>query len=311
MRAARMGTVRPILSKGGWAHGGRRSAGGFAKRMAYSAKSRETGRAPLPISFPGAAGDTWWVQPLFTVVVLSLFGLYATVRAFQNSYFYYPWVSNSAPLDVIHGATYLSPFYSPYIPLRLSFGSFTLSPAIYILVFPLSFRLTCYYYRKAYYRSFFWDPPACALAEPNENARMHYSGERTIFIFQNFHRYALYAAIAIVLILWYDAFKSFFFVDNGVRHFGIGLGSLVFLINALLLSAYTFGCHSFRHLIGGGTDCYSCTALDRTRYGLWTKVSFLNKRHANFAWYSLFSVAIADIYVLLAASGVIQDVRIL
>jgi hypothetical protein len=140
---------------------------------------------------------------------------------------------------------------------------------------------------------------------------MNYSGERTIFLFQNFHRYALYAALAFILLLWYDTLKAFFFVDNGVRHFGIGVGSLVFLINILLLSAYTLGCHSFRHLVGGGMDCYSCDALSRTRYGLWTKVSFLNKRHAMFAWLSLFSVALTDVYVLLIARGVITDFRVL
>ena len=279
--------------------------------MAYTAKSRESGRAPLPISFPGAAGSRWWIQPVFTVVVLSLFGLYATVRAFENSFFYYPWVANDVPTDIIHAATYLSPFYSPYIPIRIALGSFVISPALYILIFPLGFRLTCYYYRKAYYRSFFWDPPACALAEPNQNARMNYSGERTIFIFQNFHRYALYAALAFILLLWYDTFKAFLFMDNGVRHFGIGVGSLVFLINIVLLSAYTFGCHSFRHLIGGGMDCYSCDALSRTRYGLWAKVSFLNKRHAMFAWLSLFSVALTDVYINLLGRGIIMDFRIL
>ena len=35
---------------------------------------------------------------------------------------------------------------------------YTFSPLI--LIFPLGFRLTCYYYRKAYYRAFFLAPPA-------------------------------------------------------------------------------------------------------------------------------------------------------
>ncbi len=30
-----------------------------------------------------------------------------------------------------------------------------------VLWIPLGFRATCYYYRKAYYRAFFFDPPAC------------------------------------------------------------------------------------------------------------------------------------------------------
>jgi len=39
---------------------------------------------------------------------------------------------------------------------------FRLSPALLILIFPLGFRFTCYYYRRSYYRAFWWSPPACA-----------------------------------------------------------------------------------------------------------------------------------------------------
>ena len=38
-----------------------------------------------------------------------------------------------------------------------------LSPAFLILWAPGGFRLTCYYYRKAYYRSIWLDPVACAV----------------------------------------------------------------------------------------------------------------------------------------------------
>ena len=65
------------------------------------------------------------------------------------------------------------------------------SPALFILPFPLLFRATCYYYRKAYYRAFFWDPPACAVSEVAP--RKNYTGEREFpFILQNLHRYAFY-----------------------------------------------------------------------------------------------------------------------
>ena len=40
------------------------------------------------------------------------------------------------------------------------------NPALLVLPFPLTFRLTCYYYRKAYYRAFFWSPPACRQGRP-------------------------------------------------------------------------------------------------------------------------------------------------
>ncbi len=283
----------------------------------YTAQSREAGRAPIPVGTRVERDNRWWVQPLLTVLVLSAFGIYVTWRAFENAHFIWPgpeprFLDPDAAYRAVENATYLSPMYSPYIPLRWTLGTWTISPAIYILIFPLSFRLTCYYYRKAYYRSFFWDPPACALAEPNPRGRMSYLGERVFpFILQNLHRFAFYAAVVFILILLWDAIKALFFVDvNGVRHFGIGVGTIIFWINIVLLSAYTFGCHSCRHLIGGKVDCYSCSALTRTRYGLWQKVSFLNKRHALFAWCSLISVAAVDIYVNLVSRGIITDLRI-
>ncbi len=106
--------------------------------------------------------DNWWLAPAATGVGLFLFAVYATIRAFQFDYYY------SAP--------YLSPFYSPCLttsctPEASDFGQpiswWPLSPALIILIFPLGFRLTCYYYRKAYYRSFWLSPPACAVAEPH------------------------------------------------------------------------------------------------------------------------------------------------
>ena len=88
----------------------------------------------------------------------------------------------------------ISPFYSPCIanscvPGSHSFGTlpfWNYSPALLILIFPLGFRLTCYYYRKAYYRSF-WCPRRPA-AWPTPTAS--YSGEtRFPLILQNIHRY--------------------------------------------------------------------------------------------------------------------------
>src|SRR3989475_12299091 len=92
--------------------------------------------------------DAWWVEILPVVVLLGGFGVYATLRAVEGKF--YEW------------GPYLSPFYSPL----LSFSWWKFSPAILILGAPLAFRTTCYYYRKAYYRAFFLDPPACAVGEP-------------------------------------------------------------------------------------------------------------------------------------------------
>jgi hypothetical protein len=44
---------------------------------------------------------------------------------------------------------------------------------------------------------------------------------------------------------------------------------------------------------------------------MWTWVSKLNQNHAAYAWYSLFSVAIADLYVLLLSTGAISETRFL
>src|SRR5438034_10736609 len=63
-------------------------------------------------------------------------------------------------------------------------GGFTVSPALLILPFPLLFRLTCYYYRKAYYRGFWLSPPAGAVAETHRS----YTGEpRCPLIAQTLH----------------------------------------------------------------------------------------------------------------------------
>lgn len=228
--------------------------------------------------------DAWWVAPLLTAIVLGGFGLYATLRAFEGKYYLVE--------------PYLSPFYSPLI--LVDWWQF--SPAILILWAPLGFRTTCYYYRKAYYRAFFWSPPGCAVRgiKPLEGK---YTGEtRFPFILQNLHRYFLYASIVVLAFLWIDAYKAFWF--DG--HFGVGLGSLILTANAFLLSMYSFSCHSFRHLVGGNLDVFSACP---TRYRLWKKFTAINENHMLWAWVSLFGVMLTDLYVRLLATGMISDMR--
>jgi hypothetical protein len=238
--------------------------------------------------------DRWWVEPLVTVTVLLGFVVYGTWVAFVNrDYFADP---------------YLSPFYSPCLAANCAeptwelFGSWwKLSPALLVLPFPLGFRLTCYYYRKAYYRSFWWAPPACAVPD----ARRRYTGEtRFPLILQNIHRYFFYLALPFPLILTWDALRAFWFPDG----FGVGVGTIVLLVNVALLWLYTLSCHSCRHLCGGHVDALSKAPR---RAWLWRRVSRLNARHAVYAWFSLFSVALADVYVRLVASGTITDLRFL
>ncbi len=195
---------------------------------------------------------------------------------------------------------YLSPFFSPLIAPGLLPPWF--SPAILVLWIPLGFRTTCYYYRKAYYRAFFFDPPACAVGEPWFHRR--YAMERKFpFILQNLHRLFLYLAFIPLAFLWLDAFLSLRHHDG----WRIGLGGVLLFVNAALLSGYSLSCHSLRHLVGGGLDCFSCDARTRARHGLWQRVTGLNRNHAMWAWASLASVIAADVYIRLLAIGLIGD----
>ena len=241
--------------------------------------------------------DRWWVYPAVTFTVFLAFVVYATWRAFAGHDYY--------------AAPYLSPFYSPCLTTSCVEGSsdfgqpfswWQLSPALLILIFPLGFRMSCYYYRKAYYRSFWLSPPACGVAEPHGK----YSGEtRFPLILNNVHRYFFYAAVLVALILSYDAVVLGFRDASG--DWGhMGLGSLVLVANVVLIWLYTLGCHSCRHVVGGRLRHFSKHPV---RYRAWTLVSRLNADHARYAWLSLFSVALADLYVYLLAIGAFSDPR--
>jgi len=227
----------------------------------------------------------WWIYPAFVVTVLLCFAGYALY----------------AMLDSTHSGQigpYLSPFYSP--PW---FKGFPISGAFYVAWIPLGFRLSCYYYRKAYYRSFAWQPPSCAVGDRPGG----YEGEtRFPFVFNNFHRYFLYLSIVVVGFLWFDAVSSFIYHGR----FYLGVGSVIMLVNVIALSGYTFGCHALRNIVGGGTNCFTCSLADRCRHKTWTLVSFLNGRHPTWAWVSMFSVGITDIYIRLLIHGVFLDPHI-
>jgi hypothetical protein len=250
-----------------------------------------------------ARRDHWWVQPLVVFLALSTFVVYSTWAAFQGNHF------ESGP--------YLSPFYSPLLfgdSAHAWFGpkpgwwpgALPFSAALLILWAPGGFRFTCYYYRGAYYKAFWADPPSCTVGEP----RKKYLGERSFpLVLQNVHRYFLYLGLIFICILIVDAIKSFWFTDAaGAGHFGIGIGSLVLTANAVLLASYTLSCHSLRHLIGGYRDVITSSPL---RSGCYSCVSTMNRRHQLFAWLSLCSVGFADLYVRLCSMGVWTDYRIL
>ena len=247
--------------------------------------------------------DSWWVQPLVVFTILSAFVVYATWAAFQNAHYEF--------------GNYLSPLYSPVIfgdSPQAWFGPkpgwwpgfLPFSPALLILPFPGLFRVTCYYYRGAYYKGFWSDPPNCAVGEP----RKGYRGEASFpLILQNVHRYFLYIALLFIVVLSYDVWKALWFVNpaTGQEEFGIGVGTLLLATNVVLLSGYTFGCHSLRHLVGGYLDRLSRAPVRKKAYDC---VSCLNRGHMRWAWCSLIIVGFCDVYVRLLSMGVWTDWRL-
>jgi hypothetical protein len=247
--------------------------------------------------------DAWWVQPAITFLILSTFVGYATWAAFQNAHY------TSGP--------YLSPFYSPELwgdSPHAWFGPkpgwwpgwLPFSPALIILPFPGLFRFTCYYYRGAYYKAFWADPPGCAVGEP----RKGYLGENWFpLILQNVHRYFLYFALLFLFFLAYDVWKGMWFAHplTGETTFGIGVGTLVLALNTTLLTGYTLGCHSLRHLVGGRLDEVS---KHPARHACYTTCGKFNARHMRWAWASLFGVMFADLYVRLCSMGIWTDWRL-
>lgn len=246
--------------------------------------------------------DAWWLQPTVVFLGLGAFIVYATWAAFQGVN--YAW------------GPYLSPLYSPLVFGPHSWfgaqpawwpGWLVFSPALVILWAPGGFRVTCYYYRGAYYKAFWADPPNCTVREP----RKTYWGERRFpLIWQNIHRYFMYLALLFLVDLFYDFVRSLRWPDAahpGHLVWGLGLGSLVLFVNWALLTGYTLGCHSLRHLLAGGRDHLSAVP---TRAKLYDCASCLNRRHMMWAWMSLFWVAFADFYVRICAMGLIRDWRI-
>ncbi len=251
--------------------------------------------------------DAWWVGPALTAVgLVFLFG-YLTFRAFQGTYMWYaPYISPTVAPPLFTPAS----GYPGAVPVEVAwFGAFPSwwpsflpqSPAFFVPALAIAFRFTCYYYRKAYYRSIVMSPPACAVRGRGSS----YRGETALLVFQNLHRYTLYGALFLLVCLWYEGLAAFF--KDG--KFGIGVGTVVMLVNAGLLTGYTFGCHSWRHLIAGRLDCMTCDGAPTTSYKLWKKSSWLNARHMLFAWLSLFWVVFTDVYIQLVSRGVITDLN--
>lgn len=263
---------------------------------------------PSGVNGPGRAAvaartlrtDRWWVPPLVTAVGLIAWLTYATVRVFmQKDYFvgdynyltpfYSPCVSNGCVADAAHIGRFLPDvWFVPYAALTLPFL--------------LLFRLTCYYYRKAYYRAFWFSPPACAVAEPHTK----YTGEtRFPLVGQNLHRYAFYTAVVISATNTLDVLQAFETRDGDL---GLGLGNFIMVFNVLALWAYTVSCHSCRSIIGGRLNHFSRHPV---RYKLWGWVTRLNAKHMQLAWITLGTLALTDFYIMAVSAGWFDDPRII
>lgn len=104
------------------------------------------------------------MSPLIVNLGFAAFIIYATVRAFMQKWYF------------VEEYGYLTPFYSPCvstgcIPEASHFGQFLpdwpiLPYAALSLPFLLLFRLTCYYYRGAYYRSVWQSPRPAPSPNP-------------------------------------------------------------------------------------------------------------------------------------------------
>jgi hypothetical protein len=251
--------------------------------------------------------DRYWQAPLATFFFFVAWVAYATVRSMMGSSYWVP---------AYH---YLTPFYSPCVSKACPSGAadfgtflpkslpFFIPYAAVSLPFLLGFRLTCYYYRKSYYRAFWVSPPACAVPDksPVKKTPGKYTGEtRFPLILQNLHRYFWVIALLISVVNTWDGVKAFHGKDGS---FGIGLGTVIIWANVLLLWAYTLSCHSCRHIMGGKLKNFSKHPV---RYWMWTQISKLNTRHGTLALITLGTLALTDAYIALVAHGTFSDLRI-
>ena len=250
--------------------------------------------------------DAWWVQPLLTFVVLGGFVVYATWAALQGDHYEY--------------GPYLSPFYSPLLfgeGPHSWFGPWTkpgwwpgalpFSAALLILWAPGGFRFTCYYYRGAYYKAFWADPPSCAVGEP----RKRYRGENSFpLILQNMHRYFLYLALAFLFVLAWDVWKALWFTDPATGSNRSASASARWCWRSTSCCSPATRSAATRSATWSAAGSTSSRGIP-TQTKLYDAACRLNCNHMRWAWASLFSVALADLYVRLCSMGVLTDWRIL
>ena len=238
--------------------------------------------------------DKWWLLPLVEDILIGIFVIYTLVVMFffTDGMTYAPmgYVSPIFGINVIPQSFYQS----------LGWNTAAISTAWIFIWAPLGFRASCYYERKLYYRGFFLTPPACTVSGPDIK-RGNYKGESALpFILNNFHRYFFYATFVLMVLQTLDVLFAL--------QYGIGLGTILMAITAVFLSFYVYGCHAFRHWIGGRVDCYDCGVKGKIQYKGWRIVSKLNEKHNVWFWCSLIMVMVVDFYIHLVASGMIHEI---
>ncbi len=170
---------------------------------------------------------------------------------------------------------------------------------------PAGFRFTCYYYRGAYYKAFWLDPvasPSASRARATSASAICRSFCKTsIAISSTSHWSSSSFSVATRLIRSGSRTRT----ERPIS--AVAIGSLVLIVNVVLLAGYTLGCHSLRHLVGGFLDSKSKASACASCYNA---VTCLNQKHMLWAWLSLFWVGFTDVYIRLCAMGVWTDFHI-
>ncbi len=252
--------------------------------------------------------DAWWAQPLVTFLVLgrvrrllppgprSRASTTSTARTSPRS----TRRSCSARVRTAGSAPGRTPGWWP--------AALPFSAALLILWAPGGFRFTCYYYRGAYYKAFWADPPSCAVGEP----RTRYRGEHSFpLILQNVHRYFLYLALAVPDHAVARRLDGDVVHRRGHRRDDVrdrrghpgpgGEHRAAERLHARLPFVPAPGRRTPRSLL----------ARIRPRRRLYDAACRFNCNHNRWAWASLFGVALADLYVRLCSMGILTDWRIL
>ncbi len=244
--------------------------------------------------------DNWWAQPMTMGIALTLALAWTAWRAI----FFAEHISYD-----VNGAHVISPMFSPNVLEWEMFSSWNhpswVNAAVLILWIPFSFRGTCYYMRRVYYRTFFATPVGCWVDEPEINKKIGYKGEKRLFIINNLHRYFLYMVIPILIIKWWDITHTMSFHDG----YGISGGTVILTLEAVCLTFYVTSCHALRHLAGGILDRW-VDGISKIRGKIFEKISILNLDQGFWFWVSLDFVFIGDAWTIGISMGYINEFSI-